>query len=219
MNLSERQKNILRFVGLKIASSLINVLLKTVRIRKINSDVISDLENKKQNFVIAFWHGSMLLGWYLHKDKNCSSLVSKSKDGDILNAILEKWNYRVVRGSSRDGGKAALELMLQLVNDGFSLAITPDGPTGPIHKMKAGAVIISQRCEVPLILAGIAIKNKWTLNSWDRFEIPKPFSKSVVVFSNPIMINKNFNYEETNSKIKEYELLLIELQKKAAEQC
>lgn len=219
MKLSERQKKFLRYVGIRIASSLINVLLKTVRIRIINTDVISELDKQKKNYVVAFWHGSMLLGWYLQKNKNCSSLVSKSKDGDVLNAILEKWNYKVVRGSSRDGGKAALESMLGLVKDGYSLAITPDGPTGPIYKMKAGAVIISQRCDTPLVLTGIAIKNKWILKSWDQFEIPKPFTTAVVNFSDQLFVDKNFSYEETNFKIMEYELLLNELQMKAAELC
>lgn len=219
MNLSEKQKKFLRFIGIRIASFLINVLLKTVRIRVVNTDVVSNLEKEKKNYVAVFWHGSMLLGWYLQKDKNFSSLVSKSKDGDVLNTILAKWNYKVIRGSSRDGGKVALESMIKLVNDGYSLAITPDGPIGPIYKMKAGAIIISQRCAVPLVLVGIAIKNKWTLKSWDRFEIPKPFSKAVVYYSEPLSIENNLNREETDMRIEKCEIQLNQLQKKAEELC
>jgi lysophospholipid acyltransferase (LPLAT)-like uncharacterized protein len=219
MNLSERQKNILRFIGIKIASSLINVLLKTVHIRIINADVINKLENMRKNYVVAFWHGSMLTGWYLQRKNNFASLVSKSKDGDILNSLLQKWQFKVVRGSSHDGGKGALEYMLQLVKEGSSLAITPDGPTGPIYKMKAGATIIAQRTEVPLLLVGIGIKSKWVLKSWDRFEIPKPFSKIVVVYSDPIFIEKNLSVEETNERILKYEKSLNNLQKEALSKC
>ena len=219
MNLSEKQKNILRFVGIKIAGSIINVLLKTVRIRIINADVITKLEKQNKNYVVAFWHGSMLIGWYLQREKNFASLVSKSKDGEVLNTLLNKWKFNVVRGSSRDGGKAALETMLNLVKNNFGLAITPDGPTGPINKMKAGAVIIAQRSEAPLLLLGIGTREKWILKSWDKFEIPKPFSQVAAVYSDPIMIENNLSVEETNDRIAKYEELLNKLQKEALEKC
>ena len=215
MNLSEKQKNILRFIGIRIASSLINVLLKTVRIRVINSDIITELEKQNKKFVVAFWHGSMLVGWYLHRSTGTAALVSKSKDGEILDSILQKWDFNVVRGSSRDGGKAALESMLQLVKDGFNIAITPDGPTGPIYKMKAGAVIVSQRTNVPLLLLGVGIRSKWILKSWDRFEIPKPFTRATAIYSEPFLIPNNLSVEETNEHIQKYEVMLNELQKEA----
>ncbi|MCX7876612.1 MAG: lysophospholipid acyltransferase family protein [Melioribacteraceae bacterium] len=219
MKLNNTQKKLLRFIGIKISNFLIDVLLKTVRIEVHNFDVIKQLENKKNNYIVAFWHGSMLIGWYLQRNKKFAALVSKSKDGDVLTSILEKWNFHVVRGSSSNGGHEALDNMIHLIEENFHLAITPDGPTGPIMKFKAGAVITSYRTQVPLILLGIGMKNKWQLKSWDKFEIPKPFSKVVVIFSNPIIIGKTLSRDEINIKIKECENLLNELQNKALLKC
>lgn len=177
MKLNEFQKNFLRFIGLRLANFVVNVLLKTVRIEIINKKSIEQFEKDKKNFIAAFWHGSMVIGWYLHRNKNFAALVSKSKDGDVLAHILQKWNYKVLRGSSNVGGKEALEIMINLLKQNYSFAITPDGPTGPIYKMKAGAVVSSKKTGVPLVLIGIGCKNKIEFKSWDRFEFPKPFFK------------------------------------------
>ena len=219
MKLNGLQKDFLRSIGLRFASFLINVLLSTVKIKFKNRQAVESLYEKEQNFVSAFWHGSMLTGWYIHRGKNFAALVSKSKDGNVLSQILKSWEYNVVRGSSHVGGKEALEMLVNLVNQNFNLAITPDGPTGPIHKMKAGAVITAKKCNVPLVLTGIGCKNKFVLKSWDKFEIPKPFAEVNVIYSEPIYINENLSYEETSNKIHECEDLLNKLQKEALETC
>lgn len=219
MKLNNSLKNLLRFIGIKTAVVISNVLLSTVKIRIENRKAIENLLTNNQNFVVAFWHGSMVIGWYLHRNMNCSALVSKSKDGDVLAHILDKWNYKVIRGSSHIGGNEALVILLELIDNKYSLAITPDGPTGPIHKMKAGAVITSKKGNVPLILAGIGCNKKIVLKSWDKFEIPLPFSKIVVKYSDAISINQNLSYEETSEVILQCEDLLNKLQKEALESC
>jgi lysophospholipid acyltransferase (LPLAT)-like uncharacterized protein len=171
-----------------------------------------------KNYVVAFWHRSMGIGWYLHKI-NIAALVSQSKDGDVLANILKKWNYFVVRGSSSSGGKEALSLMVELTNKKYSLAITPDGPKGPAEKMKAGAVITAKRSNVPLFLVGIGIKKKVVMKSWDKFEVPVPFTKVNVIYSDPIWIDKTADKEKVSSKIEECENLLNNLQKEALKLC
>ncbi len=219
MKLSEKQKNLLRFLGLRVAGFAINVLLKSVRIKILNREAVDELIAGKKNFVVAFWHGSMMVGWYLHRGMNCAALVSKSKDGDVLAHILSKWKFKVVRGSSHIGGKEALDIMLNLTRQNYSLTITPDGPTGPVRKMKAGAVITAKKSKIPLLLLGIGIKNKFVLKSWDNFEIPKPFSQITAVYSQPMYIEENLSYNETSEKIGQCELLLNNLQKEASLKC
>ncbi len=219
MKLSENQKKYLRLFGLKTASFLINVLLKTVKIKIHNYDQVKKLINNKKNFVAAFWHGSMLIGWYLHRSKNFGALVSMSKDGGVLAHILTKWNYKVIRGSSHIGGNEALLLLVDLAENNYSIAITPDGPTGPLHKLKAGAVIAAKRAKIPLLLVGIGMKKKIVLKSWDKFEIPKPFTTVNVIYSNPINVDENLSYEDTSIKIQECEETLNKLQKEALELC
>ena len=219
MKLSDYQRNVLRYIGIRFASVAIRLLLSALRIKIVNGEAISNLVREKKNFVVAFWHGSMMIGWFLHRSGNAAALVSQSKDGDVLAAILEKWNYNVVRGSSSTGGSDALAAMIFLMREDYSLVITPDGPRGPICKMKAGAVITAKKSNVPLFLVGIGIKNKIILKSWDRFEVPKPFSKVVAIYSDPIIIDNDLSYEETNHKILECEELLNKLQKDALKSC
>jgi lysophospholipid acyltransferase (LPLAT)-like uncharacterized protein len=219
MKLSDFQRNVLRYIGIRFASVAIRLLLFTLRIKIINSETLKRIVREKKNFVTAFWHGSMMIGWFLQRNGNMASLVSQSKDGDVLAAILGKWNYHVVRGSSSTGGSDALTAMILLIREEYSLAITPDGPRGPICKMKAGAVITAKKSNVPLFLVGIGIKNKIILKSWDRFEVPKPFSKVAVIYSDPIFIDENLSYEDTNQKILDCEDLLNKLQKDALLSC
>jgi lysophospholipid acyltransferase (LPLAT)-like uncharacterized protein len=215
MKLSNPVKNFLRFIGIKTAGFLFNVLLSTVKVRIENKESIEKLLVNNQNFVVAFWHGKMAVGWYIHRNMNCSALVSKSKDGDLLANILKRWNYKIVRGSSHIGGSEALEMLLELINQNYSLAITPDGPTGPANKMKAGAVISAKKSNVPLILAGISCNKKIVFQSWDKFELPLPFSKVTVKYSDAITIDKNLSYEETSGVITQCEILLNQLEKEA----
>ncbi len=219
MKLSERQKKILRFLGTRLASFFINVLLNSVRIKIQNREAVEKLISEKKNFVVAFWHGSMMLGWYLHRDMNCAALVSMSKDGDVLANILSGWNFKVVRGSSHIGGKEALFSTTSLIKQNFSLTITPDGPTGPIHKMKAGAVITAKKTGVPLFLVGIGIKNKFILKSWDKFEVPRPFTKISIIYSNPILIGQELSYDDTSKIIEQCETELNKLQTEAFKLC
>lgn len=219
MKLNETSKNILRFLGLRILSFAINVLLMTVRFDIKNKKYIDELKNSGINYVLAFWHGTMIASWFIGRDNNSSALVSTSKDGDLLASVLDKWNYRVVRGSSHIGGKEALNIMLDMAKNNFNVAITPDGPTGPPREMKAGAVVISKKAAVPLVLLGVAYSNKFVLNSWDRFEIPKPFSKAVAVFSEPFSIDGDLSYDDTSAKILECNNILNNLQKEAELLC
>ncbi|PKL84176.1 MAG: hypothetical protein CVV24_00995 [Ignavibacteriae bacterium HGW-Ignavibacteriae-3] len=219
MKLTEKQRNILRFIGIRFASFAIRLLIKTLRISVVNGENITQAAKDNNNFVCAFWHGSMMIGWYIHRQNNAAALVSMSRDGDVLAAILEKWKYNVLRGSSSTGGNDALTGMVLLLREGYTLAITPDGPRGPIYKMKAGAIISAKRSNVPLYLVGIGIKKKIKLKSWDHFEIPFPFSRVLVIYSDPILMDENLSYEETNQKIINCETLLNKLQKDAEKLC
>jgi len=215
MKFDEIKKSVLTFLGLNVLKFFVNLLVKTYRIKIINGKYAEELQHGNKNYIVAFWHGKMLVPWYVHGNKNFSALVSRSKDGEILTRVLKKWNYEVIRGSSHIGGKEALQLLENAADKGYSVAITPDGPTGPSFKMKAGAVVLAKRKGLPLLLVGAASAKKKNLNSWDNFEIPKPFSKVIVKYSEPVYISESLNREETEILIKKYESDMIALQKEA----
>jgi lysophospholipid acyltransferase (LPLAT)-like uncharacterized protein len=215
MSLKRSKQGILRFLGDHFLYYAITALCKSLKIVKQNYEVIEKLETGKKNYVLAFWHGTMILPWYLHGATEFAALTSKSKDGDLLAKILKKWKYQVVRGSSSTGGDVALGIMVDYARNKYSIAITPDGPRGPKQKFKAGAVITAKKSGIPVVLAGVGFKKKKTLNNWDKFEIPHFFTKAKIIYSEPIYVQENLSYEETSAVISSCDEELNKLQQSA----
>lgn len=215
MNTKQVKQNTLRFLGNLILTHSLDALCKSLKVSYKNKKVIDELRSNKKNYVLAFWHGTMLLPWFLHRNDGFAALTSKSKDGDLLAKQLKHWKYKVVRGSSSKGGDVALGIMVDHAKNGYSIAITPDGPRGPEHKFKAGAVITAKKSGVPVVLMGIGIKSKNKLKSWDKFQVPNPFTKVKVIYSDPIYVDGKFSYDETSAVIEECEKKLNELQLEA----
>ena len=213
--LKKSGQDILRFLGHYFAYSALSILCKSLRIEKFNSQSLDKLKLEGIPYVLAFWHGTMLLPWYLHGNPNVVALTSKSKDGDLLAKLLKKWNYQVVRGSSSSGGEIALGIMVDYAKNNYSIAITPDGPRGPRHKFKAGAVITAKKSGLPIILVGIGHQRKKILKNWDEFEVPYFFTRAKVVYSDPIYLNANLKFDETSEKISICENELNRLQNEA----
>ena len=179
---SKVKKKVFNFIGRYFLSTLIGLNISSLRIKFLNKP--DDLSDK----VFIFWHSKMLIGWWLFKKENFSALVSKSSDGDILSKLLQGWQYEVFRGSSSKGGRDAL---VKIIKENKSIVITPDGPRGPAKEMKNGALIISNKTGFPIIPIKIDYSKKKILqNSWDKFEVPLPFSECKVSFG------KSYFYEE-----------------------
>jgi lysophospholipid acyltransferase (LPLAT)-like uncharacterized protein len=215
MKLKKARQNSLRFIGQMFLTNIITALCKSLKVIKINDEAIKILDNENKNYILAFWHGTMLLPWYLHGNPKCAALISKSKDGDLLAKILKHWNYNVVRGSSSTGGDIALAIMIDFAKNDYSVTITPDGPRGPVQKFKAGAVVTEKKSDVPLILAGVGLQKKKVLSNWDKFQAPYFFSKAKIIYSEPIFIEPNLSYEETSNIIIDCENKLNEVQREA----
>ncbi|HMS34842.1 MAG TPA: lysophospholipid acyltransferase family protein [Ignavibacteria bacterium] len=187
-------KKILKALGHTLLPVLINLLIRTLKIK------IHELPDKDKNFVFIFFHSQMIIGWWLFRDRRSAALVSASEDGDILNRLLVKWRYNVVRGSSSKGGKDALKELIEIVNKNYSAVITPDGPRGPAGEIKNGALIVSNKCGIPVIPVKIVYHRKKVLTkSWDKFEIPLPFSGCDVYFGNEYHYEKYLGEKELSA--------------------
>ena len=215
MNSKSMKKIIFEKLGLWFLPAFVRLLCLTLRISIINENEINKHLQTKKNFIVAFWHGKMLVPWYHFRNKKITALISKSKDGEILSNLLKSFSYEVIRGSSNDGGKDAFEKMIESVKNKKSIAITVDGPKGPIYKMKAGAVVISHRTMTPLFLLGVGYDKFYQLKSWDKFQIPKPFSKVKLVFSNEFYVAESLSKDEIGVKILDAEKMLNDLQLEA----
>ncbi len=123
----------------------------------------------------------MLVGWLFAKSlvrpKKCYAVVSLSKDGALLANALEVMHFGLIRGSSSRGKEIVKADMVARLQAGDAIAITPDGPRGARHVFKYGSVRIASETQTPILFADITFESAWRLEkSWDKFEIPKPFS-------------------------------------------
>lgn len=148
----------------------------------------------KGSFIFAVWHEQVVGVMAAHAwTEPYLALASRSKDGDYAAFVSQKMGFISVRGSSRKkqvdkGGKEAMQEYIQKMNQGICGGITVDGPKGPRQVCKAGVVLIAKETGAPILpVVGIPAKY-WEFNSWDRFKIPKPFSRIIIRYGAPIQV-------------------------------
>jgi lysophospholipid acyltransferase (LPLAT)-like uncharacterized protein len=138
---------------------------------------------RKVDEPVAFvlWHNRLFLVAEIFRryrqQKPVYGLVSASKDGAWLAAFFSLVGIRSVRGSSSRLGREAVTALVDVIRAGNDIGITPDGPRGPRYEFKSGATIVARRTKAPILLLGGAFESAWQLKSWDRFYLPKPFSR------------------------------------------
>lgn len=140
--------------------------------------------------VYALWHRQEVLMIYLHRGRNICGMVSKSKDGEYMARILRRFGFSFVRGSTTSGGIMALRGLIKAARDGYSVAITPDGPRGPIFKVQPGLILIAQKAGIPVIPAACALSKKKILRSWDKYQFPLPFGRIEAVYGEPLHVSE-----------------------------
>ena len=175
----------------------------TCRIEKIMGDEQAQkLIDKGEPIIPCYWHQMHIFGsWYMRKLQKrglkIGFLVSPSVDGEIPAKIVESWGAVAIRGSSnRTGAKALKDMYNTITRDKVSPVTTSDGPTGPIHVFKQGAVMLAQLTQSPMLPIAYAADRYWQLKSWDQFIIPKPFSRIVIAVGKPHKIDKKANAEQ-----------------------
>ena len=138
--------------------------------------------------VAPFWHRCVFPATYFFRRRGISVMTSRSFDGEYIARIIEKFGFRAVRGSSSRGGMRALLGMHTVIEENGVAAFTIDGPRGPVYVAKPGPVLLARNTGAPIRCFYVAVKNAWVLNSWDRFIIPKPFTRAHVRWSRPILV-------------------------------
>lgn len=131
---------------------------------------------------LIVWHNRLFLGAEIFRryrhPQPMYALVSPSQDGAWLTAFFSLVGLRAVRGSSNSLGREAASALVGVLRDGHDVGITPDGPKGPRYVVKPGALIVARRTKTPLLVVGADFESAWRLNkAWDRFYLPKPFSR------------------------------------------
>ena len=146
--------------------------------------------------IFCLWHNRLILCMEVYQaqkkqrnlGKGLAALVSASKDGAFLAAILERFKVQPVRGSSSRRGPQAMLELTSWAECGYGLALTPDGPRGPCYTVQPGTMLLAQLTGLPIIPFGFHAHRKIQLKSWDGFQIPLPFSRCDLTLGEPIQV-------------------------------
>lgn len=148
---------------------------------KASPETLRNLGKIDEAVGFTLWHNRLFITAEIFRrfrhGRPIYALVSPSKDGAWLEAFFSLVGIRAVRGSSHKLGREAVTALVEVMKAGNDIGITPDGPRGPIYEFKAGGLIVARRVQAPLLLLGCAFESSWQLGSWDRFHLPRPFSR------------------------------------------
>ncbi len=176
-----------RILG-RLGAGLMRLWGATLSIDWVGTENRCAVEREEGRVLYAFWHGQILPLVYCHRERGIVTLVSRSKDGEIISQILSGLGLGVVRGSSTRGGMRGLLEMVRIGRQGYPLAVTPDGPKGPSHLLQGGVLHIAHRSRLPIVPLAVEAVRRTELSSWDRFMIPHPWSRLAVVVGSMIRI-------------------------------
>jgi lysophospholipid acyltransferase (LPLAT)-like uncharacterized protein len=188
---------------------------KSIRTTVLGEEQYKELRGQKKAVILLIWHGRLFIAPHFFRKKAVVPLVSPSEDGEIISQIIARWGYKVLRGSSSHSIVNAWKKMKRELEEGGVLAIIPDGPKGPRRKMKPGAMKLAKETGAYLVPFTFSSSKGKILKSWDQFLLPRPFTKIVAIYGNPISVDSSLNSEELEIKHREVEEYMIELDQKA----
>ena len=186
---------------------VIRLLAATWRIRVVRGDIVENLRARRTPMLIVLWHGQMLPALWQHRGQGIAILISEHRDGEIITRIAQSLGLRAVRGSTSRGGTRALLEMARELSNGADCAVTPDGPRGPAREFAPGALVAAQRSGAAIVAIGSHASSAWRLRSWDRFTIPKPFSRVTIAYRGPAFVTGG-TPREAADRAPEFEALL-----------
>lgn len=150
-----------------------------------------DKELERKGALIAMWHGRMVVPVHPFRNRGWHVLVSPSEDGDLSEGMLHRFGFKVVRGSSSRGGARALRELLGVLDGGGVVAITPDGPRGPMHNVNLGLAWMARATGRSVLPFGCVADRTWRLSSWDRFTIPKPGARVALTYGPAVAVSRD----------------------------
>ncbi|MCK8824274.1 lysophospholipid acyltransferase family protein [Fuchsiella alkaliacetigena] len=186
----------------------------------VGEERIERLTAEQQGLIFALWHGKMLLPMYYLRQRGYYTLASLSKAGECISWVLNKLGWQIMRGSNLKGSKTkgsvrSLIRLIKVLRRGETVAITPDGPRGPRHQLSPGVLYLAQKSEAVVVPIGVAMAKKKEVGTWDRFNIPYPFTKGAIYFAPAIEVPTELSKAEREAKKEEVEEAILAADKKA----
>jgi lysophospholipid acyltransferase (LPLAT)-like uncharacterized protein len=145
--------------------------------------------------IMAFWHGRILPATYYFRHRGIVVITSENFDGEWIAGIIERFGYGTARGSTSRGGRKALLQLTRDLEAGKPAGFTVDGPRGPARVSQLGAVWLAKTTGHPILPFHLEADRHWTMKSWDRTQIPKPFSTVAIAMGEPFHVDAGADEE------------------------
>ena len=194
---------------------LVAALGRTWTWRSEGAEHYDDVLRGGRQPIMAFWHGRIMPATYFFRRRGIVVITSENFDGEWIAGIIERFGYGTARGSTSRGGRRAL---LQLKRDmaaGKPAAFTIDGPRGPARVAQPGAVWLAKATANPVVPFHIEANSHWTVNSWDRTLVPKPFATVSIAIGEPFEVSPEAGEDEIEAARKNLEQRLVRLEERA----
>ncbi len=171
-----------------------------------------------ENYIGALWHNRLLLFPFVLRrflfNRHGAALISASRDGELLTAAIKRFDYDVVRGSSSRLGARAILQLSEMIASGHDVVITPDGPRGPAYELGPGIIFLAQKSGAAVLPVNMEYSSCWRIKSWDRFIIPRPFSKVRVIIGQPHRVKStstDAEFEAERVRLQNAMMALVEM--------
>jgi len=194
---------------------LVALLGHTLRWRVDGLDRLDAIPASGRQPIMVFWHGRILPAAYFFRRRGIAVMASQNFDGEWIGRIIQRFGYQDVRGSTSRGAARALRQLVREMSAGRPAGFTLDGPRGPACKAQPGAVWLAKATGNPLLPFHIEAARYWSVSSWDRTQIPRPFSRMAVAIGAPIDVARGAGDAVIEEKQLELEAALALLRQRA----
>ena len=184
----------------------------TLRMKNLNSEAEDQIKSLTGPYILTLWHGRIFyLFYYLRNRPDYFLLISPSADGDLLAKLARLMGYSVIRGSTFKKAVPAARSLIRILRSGKRIIIIADGSRGPCCVAQSGSIQLAGITKLPLFPMTFSAKNKVTLNTWDKFILPLPFTRCSINFGSPINLASRASEELIEEKRLELETQLNQL--------
>ncbi len=194
---------------------LINLLGRTLRFRVEGLHHYDAIVAAGRQPVMAFWHGRILPATYYFRRRGIVVITSENFDGEWIARIIERFGYGTARGSTSQGARRAARQLVREMRAGRPAGFTVDGPRGPARVMQPGAVWLAKATGNPVLPFHLEASSYWSVRSWDRTQIPKPFSTVALVVGEPVHVAADATPERLEDVRQDVERRLQDLERRA----
>ncbi len=196
---------------------LMRVWFATIRTTEHDRHLRDQCREHERAVILTIWHNAIFYLFYHIRHSPGVALVSSSKDGEYIARVIQKFGFKTVRGSRNRRGVSALKKLIKAIQDGRNVGLVADGSQGPPLVVQAGSILLASKSGTPILPVIWSGSSYWTVNSWDRSVLPKPFSRIDFIYGEPLYVEADIQSERVEEYRLELEKRMLSIYKKAWE--